>query len=160
MIANASWRGKPDCGIMNSMNMRSVVALGLSSVRGNLVPMVVLWGAAFVVAVLYYHCELFAAVLEPIADFRTKGWHHEGWGKDAREFRTLCLPSTGHWGDIGYVVFRTSPGRAVAELYQDDYFFPSPPGPGKWSPDVRSPVWDRIVAENRGQTMHWMWDNG
>ena len=90
----------------------------------------------------------------------TKGWHHEGWGKDARELRTLCLPSTGHWGDIGYVVFRTSPGRAVAELYQNDYFFPSPPGPGKGSPDARSPVWDRIVAENRGQTMHWMWNNG
>lgn len=26
-----------------------------------------------------------------------KGWHHDGWGKNARELRTFCLPSTGHW---------------------------------------------------------------
>ena len=58
---------------MNAMNMRTVVALGLSSVRGNLVPMVALWGAAVVVAVSYYHCDLFAAVLEPIADFQVAG---------------------------------------------------------------------------------------
>lgn len=87
----------------------------------------------------------------------TKNWHHEGWGKGARELRTLCLPSTGHWGDIGYTVFRSAPGRAMAELHQSDFFFPSPPGPDKKSPDVRPPVWDDIVAENRGQTMHWRW---
>ena len=59
--------------------------------------------------------------------------------------------------DPNLSVFRTEPGRAVAELRQSDFFFPSPPGPGKWSPDARLSVWDDIVAENRGQTMHWRW---
>lgn len=34
----------------------------------------------------------------------------------------LCLPSTGHWGDIGYVKLRLSPRKAEFELRELDFF--------------------------------------
>lgn len=48
----------------------------------------------------------------------------------------LAVPSTGLWGDIGYVLLRTSPKGAVAELRQLDFYFPKPipaeQRPGTW----------------------------
>ena len=46
--------------------------------------------------------------------------------KTGRIMRTLSLPSTGHWGDIGYVTFRTTPDVATATLHQSDFFFLTP----------------------------------
>ncbi len=62
--------------------------------------------------------------------------------------RTLCLPSTGFWGDIGYVTFRTTADLAVASLRQYEYYFPRPEP--RQSCDQR--LWDLITAENQNQT--------
>ena len=56
--------------------------------------------------------------------------------------RWLCLPSTGHWGDIGYVKFRTSSGCARAELVETDHYFPNP--------DARGWIDREIVRERQG----------
>ena len=45
---------------------------------------------------------------------------------ESRVGRTASLPSTGHWGDIGYALLRESPDRAVVSLVQYDYFSPQP----------------------------------
>lgn len=62
--------------------------------------------------------------------------------------RTLCLPSTGHWGDIGFVTFRTTADLALASLHQSEYFFPNPE---PQRPEDRR-LWDIITAENQQQT--------
>jgi hypothetical protein len=68
--------------------------------------------------------------------------------KDSPQIRTLCLPSTGHWGDIGYVTLRLSGDRAVAALHQYEYYFPGPV-----ATDARCPkIWRDITAENQNQT--------
>lgn len=63
---------------------------------------------------------------------------------------TLTLPSTGLWGDIGYVTFETHADGATAELFQDDFYFTTPT-----SCDPRPPAWDVRVADNRGQRMRF-----
>ena len=40
--------------------------------------------------------------------------------------RQLCLPSTGHWGDIGYALMRIKDGKAVVALREREYYFPKP----------------------------------
>lgn len=74
-------------------------------------------------------------------------WFHANY-KNRRIFRHLCLPSTGHWGDIGYALLRTSADRAVVTLKQDDFFFPTPLKPG----EARPVAWDEKVAEHRNAT--------
>ena len=64
--------------------------------------------------------------------------------------RLLTLPSTGHWGDIGYVVFRTAPGRAEAELVELDHYFTAP--------TVRSAMDEDIARENNGQRCVFRFD--
>ena len=63
--------------------------------------------------------------------------------------RSLCLPSTGHWGDIGYVKFRVSPGRAVAELVQFDRYYPDP--------SHKTSLDDVLLHENQGQHCVFEW---
>lgn len=63
---------------------------------------------------------------------------------------TLTLPSTGLWGDIGYVLFRTTPTEATAELVQHDFYFPSPVPPAERPCD-----WDIRVRDNRGLKMRF-----
>lgn len=70
------------------------------------------------------------------------------WGS-AIVKRSLCLPSTGHWGDIGYALFRTTGDKAVVSLRQTEYYFPRPPESGA-AIDRRG--WDLICAENQGRT--------
>jgi len=53
----------------------------------------------------------------------------KSWG-EARIGLTAALPSTGHWGDIGYALLRERPDRAELSLVQYDYFTPGPPAPG------------------------------
>ena len=78
-------------------------------------------------------------------------WHrwfrdflHVGWNPQ-KVFPISCLPSTGHWGDIGFATFRTFPDRVTLTLHQDDFFFTGGPGDGQ---SFR----DDIVREKNGQT--------
>jgi hypothetical protein len=77
--------------------------------------------------------------------FMRKGWAY------TQIKRTLCLPSTGHWGDIGYVLFRELPDRFVATCVQKDFYFPSPR-----KPEARPAVWDAIAQEHNGQYCTFM----
>ena len=61
---------------------------------------------------------------------------------------TLSLPSTGLWGDIGYILFRTSSEGATAELVQSDFYFQTPV-----APEARPRAWDVRLAENRNKTV-------
>jgi hypothetical protein len=70
-----------------------------------------------------------------------------GWKKTGAK-RTLCLPSTGAWGDIGYALMRTSKDRAVASLVQREFYYPRPPKPGM---PVQH-LWNAIVKANQNQT--------
>ena len=62
--------------------------------------------------------------------------------------RTLCVPSTGHWGDIGYVLLDLGQTQATARLQQYEYFFPYPLPDGEPKPAQ----WKMIEDENRGAT--------
>lgn len=46
------------------------------------------------------------------------------WGDNTFK-RWLCLPSSGYWGDIGYVKFSTKPNLARADLVMKDRYFPN-----------------------------------
>ena len=76
--------------------------------------------------------------------------HEHAWrtqGQD-RAVPTLCLPSTGHWGDIGYVVLDLADGEACFSLVQHDYYTPRPAA----TPDAVKPEWKERIAKNQGQT--------
>lgn len=87
-----------------------------------------------------------------------RGWIHghahtwateimvKGWC-DRTVFRKAVLPSTGHWGDIGYALMRTSSDRAELSLVEKEFFFPAALDPGEECPKQ----WSEIVAENRGR---------
>ena len=89
------------------------------------------------------------------------GWiygHDHSWCPDVRVASwgehlivpTLALPSTGLWGDIGYVVFRTTPDGAVAELRQSDFYFQTPT-----AHEPRPRYWDVRTEENQGKSMRF-----
>ena len=66
-----------------------------------------------------------------------KDWT-EVWGSGNRVVRTLCMPSTGHWGDIGFVTMQIDDQKAVATLHESDFYFPAPPenpadAPAQWA---------------------------
>ena len=66
---------------------------------------------------------------------------------DGRVGHTAALPSTGHWGDIGYCLLREYPDRAELSLVQYDYFTPQP-----LSADAApNPAWQAIVRDNAGK---------
>lgn len=81
--------------------------------------------------------------------------HNHKWRKDwikrsyhdRRIVRTLCLPSTGHWGDIGFTTFELGSTRAVATLHENEFFFPHPAGPGEDIPRQ----WLDFVEENSNE---------
>jgi len=69
--------------------------------------------------------------------------HRHTWQQQAEEgVETLCLPSTGHWGDIGYVLVRLSAEEAVFTLRQHDFYAPRP-GEAK-------PEWQARIKRNDG----------
>lgn len=72
-------------------------------------------------------------------------WVMDDWGKPDM-LRTLCLPSTGDWGDIGWTSFRMSEHAAVASLHLREFYFPQPGKAG----EKRPWEWDEIVAEKTG----------
>ena len=59
---------------------------------------------------------------------------------------TLALPSTGLWGDIGYVKFYTSRSGATAELVQYDFYFQTPTAHA-----TRPAFWDVRLRDNQGK---------
>lgn len=67
---------------------------------------------------------------------------------DTRMVRTLCLPSTGHWGDIGYTCFRLYDDKAVASLHEKEFFFPEPAK----TPSEAPAQWQMIVDDQDGNT--------
>ena len=77
-------------------------------------------------------------------------WHkwardamHNGW--DPQHMKPYVgLPSTGHWGDIGFATMRTFPDRVEITNHQNDFFFTGGPGDGQ-------PGRDDIVREQNGQ---------
>ena len=72
------------------------------------------------------------------------GWKHLNF-KDRTMMRILCVPSTGHWGDIGFTLLHLEEDRAVATLYEREFFFPKPAPEGEPKPAV----WTEIENENR-----------
>jgi len=75
----------------------------------------------------------------------TKDWT-EVWGGDCHVVRTLCLPSTGHWGDIGYVTVKLDSEKAVATLHESEFFFPTPAA----TPDEVPAQWKVFPEEYDG----------
>ena len=83
--------------------------------------------------------------------------HHHRWRRDfthenwsgPRIMRTLCLPSTGHWGDIGFALMRVGADTATVSLRQHDFYFPDP-APKK--PGANRALWAQMLRENQGQT--------
>ena len=71
-----------------------------------------------------------------------------GW-TSPRVVKSLCLPSTGHWGDIGWALMRTGGGRARVSLYQRDFWFPIKDSP---EPGADHEMWRLNTAENTGAT--------
>lgn len=79
--------------------------------------------------------------------FRACGW------KDGVIKPILCLPSSGLWGDIGYVVFRTSAHGAEAELKMQDFYFTMP------RPAAERPsFWDARIGDLKGARAHFPFD--
>lgn len=77
-------------------------------------------------------------------------WTMLDWGKGGFR-RAIGLPSTGFWGDIGYVTFRTDAKLATATLVQREFYFPRfHPDPAK-----RDPAWAMRTRENDGRTVHF-----
>ena len=60
--------------------------------------------------------------------------------------RTLCVPSTGHWGDIGYTLLDLEETQATARLKQFEFFFPVPAAEGEAKPAQ----WTMIEEEHQG----------
>lgn len=59
---------------------------------------------------------------------------------------TLCLASTGHWGDIGYVLAKLDAYGAVFTLHQRDYYTPRPAA----KPEDAKPEWRQRAQRNDG----------
>ena len=75
-----------------------------------------------------------------------KDFAHENW-KGPRLVKTLCLPSTGHWGDIGFALMRIDGADATVSLHQHDFFFPEPEPK---LPGANFALWKHMVRENQG----------
>lgn len=70
--------------------------------------------------------------------------HHHYWRHEiAANLPTLCLPSTGHWGDIGFVTLSLTENEALFRLKMLDFYKPEP----KSDPD---PEWLKTVEKKKG----------
>lgn len=74
-------------------------------------------------------------------------WSHNRY-KGLYILRNLSVPSTGHWGDIGYTLLRLEENRAVATFKQWGFFFPRPLKDGEQRPEL----WDEIEQDHRNAT--------
>ena len=80
----------------------------------------------------------------------------QGW-VSPRVVKTLCLPSTGHWGDIGWALMRTRGNKARVELRQRDFWFPIKDSP---EPGADREMWKLNTVENRGATCSFTLPDG
>ena len=83
-------------------------------------------------------------------------WHDAWIKKNYRErtlIRTLCCPSTGHWGDIGYTVLRLEEDHAEAQIHEYEFFFPKPAAEG----EVKPAQWTMIEQEHRDRICNFMY---
>ena len=80
-------------------------------------------------------------------------WIHGPWNA-RKSLRTLCVPSTGLWGDIGYIRMQALADRAVCSLEQKDFYFPAEPS----DPNDRPLPWRIKVEEARGATCTFVYD--
>jgi len=73
--------------------------------------------------------------------------HNHAWRPQLQNgVDTLCLPSTGHWGDIGYVLVNLAADGATFTLRQRDYYAPRPAA----TPEEIKPEWKERVRKNDG----------
>ncbi|MCF0176629.1 MAG: metallophosphoesterase [Bacteroidales bacterium] len=79
-----------------------------------------------------------------------KDWMLKSYS-DRRIIRSLCIPSTGHWGDIGHVELRLEDDKAVATLMERDFFFPAPAA----SPEEAPALWREIAADQKGASCNF-----
>lgn len=95
------------------------------------------------------HETKIASILQktPLCKGYIYGHAHRWQQENVENVATLCLPSTGHWGDIGYVVVKTSSKEVVFTLVQHDHYKPRPVVP----PDKPKPEWLKRTAENNGK---------
>ena len=84
-------------------------------------------------------------------DLGLRGWNDSALNR--RPYRIVSLPSTGYWGDIGFVTVRTGGHGAELRNVERDFFFLNPLKPG----ERRPAEWDRLVAENNGETVRIDW---
>ena len=73
--------------------------------------------------------------------------------KTSRTLRTAGLPSTGHWGDIGYGVFRIGGKRATLTCRQTEFFFPNP-----WAYKRVPENWNEVVRAHDGAQIVFPYD--
>jgi hypothetical protein len=73
--------------------------------------------------------------------------HDHTWKQQrVQGVETLCLPSTGHWGDIGYVLVKLSADEAVFTIRQSDCYAPRPAA----KPEDVKAEWRQRVQRNDG----------
>lgn len=74
--------------------------------------------------------------------------HHHAWNTVGKfpALPQLCLPSTGHWGDIGYTMVDLAGADANFTLVQHDYYTPRPAA----KPEDIKPEWKARVKRNQG----------
>ena len=90
-----------------------------------------------------------------------RGWvrgHDHFWSTEfhfqkEKTFPNVALPSTGFWGDVGFVTCRTYDDRAVLTLAERDFFYPKPLPAGERRPSA----WDRQVADRDGLRCTFMY---
>ena len=75
------------------------------------------------------------------------GHHHYWRPSQVDSIQSLCLPSVGHWGDIGYVLLDLSLTEALFKLQMLDYYKPKPEEP-------RKPEWLEEVKKKTGAEFH------
>lgn len=76
-------------------------------------------------------------------------WQTSWVKKNYSEYQVLpilCVPSTGHWGDIGYTLLELGDHRATARLREFEFFFPHPVPEGEPIPEQ----WTQFVKEHEG----------
>jgi len=74
------------------------------------------------------------------------GHNHQWLPQNEHGVDTLCLPSTGHWGDIGFVLAKLDAEGAVFTLRQRDFYTPRPAA----KPEDIKPEWKERVRKNDG----------
>ena len=80
-------------------------------------------------------------------------YESDGGYTNRQTVRTACVPSAGHFGDIGYCTLDIGPDKAVMTVRQTDHFFnyPCPTA-------FRQKGWDEVVRENDGRKMTFFYD--